>query len=113
MYLERAEIPLSKNVCILIRIKHTKKSLQFPIGVNFAIIGRVLLCDQHRDVIRVDNSLHQGNSGTHIHFLDKERQHVEYKQDIINPEQAIEYVEKYLRARYEWLIEGENDASGN
>jgi len=96
------------------RVEQVKKSATRPAGLNFAVIGQIKLAGVRKDVIRLDNSTHQGRGETHIHFLDREkpkaRNRVEYVADICDPWQAADHVEAYLRRHYAWLIEGEENA---
>ena len=96
------------------RVDLVAKSAARPAGLSFAVIGQIKLADVYRDIIRIDNSAHQGRGETHIHFLDREklkaRNRVAYAPEIRNPWQAADYIEAYLRRRYGWLIEGEENA---
>lgn len=96
---------------IIARNTHVAKSPQYPAGVDFAVIGRICVYEHEKDVIRIDNSFHHGSLGTHIHFLDKQGEPVEFTDEIKNLTQALTHVEEYLRKRYAWLIEGENNAN--
>src|SRR3989344_2290413 len=103
MYADTLDIPLSENVNIKARTRKMEKSSDHPLGIEFAVMGFVKLLE----VIRIDNSPHQGKPGTHIHFLDKDKRKgkevVEESPQIKNPEQAIDYVDLYLRSRYPML----------
>ena len=94
---------------MLLRANAVAKSRTHPIGLDFAVIGQVRLLDKYHDVIRIDNSLHHGKAGVHLHFLDKSGKRVEYAEDVINPTQAMLRVEEYLKKRYYWLFEGDDD----
>jgi len=102
------EFPLSENINIKTRARKTQKCVEYPIGVEFAVMGFVRKHEEFGEVIRIDNAPHQGKPGTHIHFLDKEprkeKEVVEHDPDIKNPMQAFDYVEKYLTSRYPMLL---------
>ncbi|MBI4146053.1 hypothetical protein HY489_01815 [Candidatus Woesearchaeota archaeon] len=105
---ERFDVPLSDDVNIITRVKKVPVSTEYPIGVDFAVTGRVREQDDFQDVIRVDNSAHQGKPGTHVHYLDKEPRNgeevVQYSPDIVNWTQAYDIVEVYLKTNYPMLL---------
>lgn len=90
---------------LLIKVRATKgiKSTQHPIGVSFAVMGYCFK-ETLTEVVRIDNSPHKGFQGTHVHFMNRERPYVEYNTSIKNPEQAIDFVEYYLKTRYPELL---------
>lgn len=101
------DIPLSERINIKVRAQKVDRSDQHPIGIHFAVMGFVKKSAQFDEVIRIDNSLHEGVIGVHIHFFDKAKRKgktfVEYSKEIISPEQAISYVEGYLKLHYPML----------
>lgn len=110
MYEKRTTRELSANASIILRVEDIEKSPAHPAGLHFAIIGRIRLAGECKEVIRIDNSLHKGRGGTHIHFLDKQGKHVEYAEDLLNPEHAYDYVVRYLQRNYAYLMEGDENA---
>lgn len=103
------EYILCKYVRVIVRSQKVKKSLAHPIGVSFAVMGFVTMQGIFKEVIRIDNSLHQGKSGTHVHYFDRREEKVE-STDIKSPEDALDYVERYLRQHYAaWVNSNERN----
>lgn len=113
MYEKKSNYALSTRAEIIVRSTEVPKSPQYPAGVDFAVIGRIRFGHKYAEVIRVDNSKHQGKGGTHIHFMSFEQERVEYAPDLQDPSKAQDYVEAYLKRRYVWLMDGDYDARGN
>src|SRR3989344_4372899 len=105
---ETFDNPLSEDINIKTRSKQVPKSEDHPIGVDFAVTGQIRIKEEFQDVIRIDNSPHQGKPGTHIHFLDKKprkgKEVVQYSADIVNPTQAVDVVGVYLKSNYAMLL---------
>ncbi|RJQ19443.1 hypothetical protein C4580_05195 [Candidatus Woesearchaeota archaeon] len=109
-------VPLSEWVNIKIRSQKVPKTKEHPIGIDFAVIGQILTNGEWENVVQIDNSAHEGKTGTHIHYLDKRirtKRIVRDKELIVSPEQAYDEVKKHLEKQYAHLIEknqkNEND----
>ena len=60
------------SVEIIVRWKKMEKSVNYPRGVSFAVMGRLRHEDGWREMNRVDNAPHH-TKGTHIHYARREK----------------------------------------
>ncbi len=92
-------LPFSNNAEIILSFK---KNENYPEKIKYAIVGRVKEENKLREIIRIDNSYHEGKKGTHIHYFD-DQERVVFR-DFKNQDEAIEYVREYLTKKYWDLI---------
>ena len=63
---------------IVLKLLKVKKSDNFPTGLEFAVQYLYFKNDEWRQIARIDNQLHEGKAGTHIHILRREKvEHVD------------------------------------
>ena len=105
---QTSNIPISSNANITVRKQQVPESEEHPIGIDFAVIGQVMRDGEYEAVIQIDNSAHRREVGTHIHFFDRKSKDgplVRPAREIVNAEQAYEYVSKYLEKQYGHLMD--------
>ena len=71
------DIPLAENKRLIKRLYKVDKSEDFPEGLEFAYQFLYFKGDKWIQVSRIDNQLHGGKPGVHIHTLKREK--VEWK----------------------------------
>ena len=57
---------------IITRLWKVKKSRNFPEGLEFALQLLYLKDEEWVQIARIDNQMHEGKSGTHIHIFGRE-----------------------------------------
>ena len=67
------DIPLAEDKRLVKRLYKVDKSGDFPNGLEFAYQFLYFKGDKWIQVARIDNQLHSGRSGTHIHSLKREK----------------------------------------
>ena len=58
---------------LILRLWKVKKCNDFPDGVEFAFQYLYFKDKRWNQVVRIDNQLHEGKSGTHIHVMKREK----------------------------------------
>tara|TARA_Y100000310_G_C20040171_1_gene515792 strand:- start:87 stop:407 length:321 start_codon:yes stop_codon:yes gene_type:complete len=66
------DIPLADNKRLIKKLYKVEKSKAFPEGLEFAFQFLYFRNDKWHQVARIDNQLHQGKPGVHIHTLQRE-----------------------------------------
>ena len=67
------DIPLAEDKRLIKRLYKVDKSDDFPDGLEFAYQFLFFKNDKWIQVARIDNQLHGGKPGTHIHMLKREK----------------------------------------
>ena len=67
------DIPLAENKRLVKRLYKVDKSEDFPNGLEFAYQYLYFKDDKWIQVARIDNQLHSGKPGAHIHTLSREK----------------------------------------
>ena len=67
------DIPLAENKRLVKRLYKVDKSEDFPNGLEFAYQYLYFKDDKWIQVARIDNQLHGGKPGAHIHTLKREK----------------------------------------
>ena len=67
------DIPLAEDKRLIKRLYKVDKSDDFPDGLEFAYQFLYFKGDKWIQVARIDNQLHGGKPGTHIHTLKREK----------------------------------------
>ena len=67
------DIPLAEDKRLVKRLYKVDKSDDFPDGLEFAHQFLYFKDDKWIQVARIDNQLHSGKPGTHIHTLKREK----------------------------------------
>ena len=67
------DIPLAENKRLVKRLYKVDKSQDFPNGLEFAYQYLYFKDDKWIQVVRIDNQLHGGKPGVHIHTLKREK----------------------------------------
>jgi len=66
------DLPLAEDRRLIKRLWKVDKSDNFPDGLEFVYQFLYLKGDGWIQVVRIDNQLHEGKSGSHIHILKRE-----------------------------------------
>ena len=66
------DIPLAENKRLIKKLWKVDKSGDFPDGLEFAY-QFLYLKDEWIQIARIDNQLHEGKPGVHIHILKREK----------------------------------------
>ena len=74
------DIPLAEDVRLVKRLEKTKKSDNFPKGIKFSFQYLIFKDNEWQQLVRIDNYIHQGKKGVHIHLF--KRKNVKFE-DII------------------------------
>lgn len=64
---------IGENKRIVLKLIKVEKSENFPEGLEFAIQYLYFKNDEWQQIVRIDNQLHEGKAGVHIHILKRER----------------------------------------
>ena len=67
------DIPLAEDKRLIKRLHKVRKSDDFPDGLEFAYQFLYFKNDKWIQVARIDNQLHEGRQGTHIHILHRDK----------------------------------------
>ena len=67
------DVPLAEDKRIIKRLYKVDKSADFPDGLEFAYQFLYFRDDKWIQAARIDNQLHGGRPGTHIHTLKREK----------------------------------------
>ena len=67
------DIPLAEDKRLIKRLYKVDKNDDFPDGLEFAYQFLYFKNDKWIQVARIDNQLHGGKPGTHIHTLKREK----------------------------------------
>ena len=90
---------LEENKRIVLKLIKVKKDQNFPKGIEFAIQYLYFNNNKWVQIARIDNQLHKGKAGTHIHIINKrvKRKNLtfqEARKEIIKiAERAIKWLE--------------------
>ncbi len=64
---------IEENKRIVLKLIKVEKSEDFPEGLEFAIQYLYFKNDEWQQIARIDNQLHEGKAGAHIHILKREK----------------------------------------
>ena len=67
------DIPLAEDKRLIKKLYKVDKNENFPEGLEFAYQFLYFKNDQWIQVARIDNQLHQGKPGVHIHILKRDK----------------------------------------
>ena len=67
------DIPLAEDKRLIKRLYKVRKSDDFPDGLEFAYQFLYFKNDKWIQVARIDNQLHEGRQGAHIHILHRDK----------------------------------------
>ncbi len=67
------DIPLAEDKRLIKRLWKVNKNNNFPQGLEFAFQYLYFKNNRWIQVARIDNQLHEGKSGVHIHILKREK----------------------------------------
>jgi len=102
---------LGENLVIKIRQISVKKTEKIRAGIKFGAtcMARLPGKTEWEEIIRIDNSKHKGQEGSHIHFTHKKSKKntdpVEYDDSLQDPYKAIEYIENYIKKQFPYLLD--------
>jgi len=82
---------------IVLKLIKVDKSEDFPEGLEFAVQFLYYKDDSWQQVARIDNQLHEGKSGVHIHILKREKVKWENMTFTGAREKVIEIGEKVIK----------------
>lgn len=85
---------VGKHVELTVNFRKCRKSTQCPTGHKWAVIGKIH-DESWKEVIRVDNSAHQGRPEPHIHLAGR----VKYRY-FSSYQEAYDYVIMFLKKTY-------------
>ena len=85
------DIFLSEDTRLVKKVEKTKRSDHFPDGIRFALQYLYFKDDRWHQLARIDNYLHQGKPGAHIHLYKRK--------DVRFEEMRLEEAEERMR----WL----------
>ncbi len=67
------DIPLADDKRVVKKLYKVEKSTDFPDGLEFAFQFLYFKDNKWIQVVRIDNQLHSGKPGAHIHTLKREK----------------------------------------
>jgi predicted enzyme involved in methoxymalonyl-ACP biosynthesis len=66
------DVPVGEKRRLIKRLWKVEKNCNFPEGLEFSYQYLYLEGERWIQIVRIDNQLHEGRPGTHVHIMDKE-----------------------------------------